>query len=93
MIMQTFKDMLATVVFANNRPGYRLIALEQFLLKSAKDGPKLDPIIWSQTIKAGDHITQSMLLTDIPVKIDTCQYPDCSGSLAGLPLIDGGYQW
>lgn len=85
--------MLQAVVFGNNRIGSQRVALNQFVIMSAKDGRILAPYTWNKSIKAGDHISQSMILEEAPLKDNLCQFRDCDGSLATVPLTNGGYNW
>ncbi|KAK7926855.1 hypothetical protein PG985_003853 [Apiospora marii] len=82
----SFLDMLINVVYANDRPGVDHIKASRFAIILTNQGVRLGHHNWTQFIKAGMQIEQSIIVsTTAPVTgslTDQCPYSDCNGSLS-----------
>lgn len=83
---QSFKQLLQAVVFGNARPGASRIALNQFVILSARTGQPISRGRWLTDIKSGDHIQQAMIMPDTSSRTmvehhTKCLYVGCDGTL------------
>jgi hypothetical protein len=82
VIGKSFYDMLRVVVYANERPGLEYITQNRFELTFAKTGRQVKRHDqWPLLVKAGTHLQQSMIVSELPFVEDACPHSGCAGSL------------
>ena len=76
-------------MFANGRPGARLVEMGKFVIRAVNNGLPLNSAAWKYVVKERAHLTQAMILSEVNKTANVCQFADCRGTLQ----LDGNCWW
>ncbi|KFY10924.1 hypothetical protein V492_04776 [Pseudogymnoascus sp. VKM F-4246] len=84
----TFKDLMG-LVFKKKQGKFRVDA-GQYLIMNARGGRLLQKASWKHAVRQDDHLSMSMILSEITASDGFCPFPTCRASLSAVQVKNGG---